>query len=210
MDLGRLVGRWDSAAFAVTALALGLSGCDGSGNHGARDRVASSRGTQRPPAPAHRPGSAQARQQVPSPSSLTSARLHTAIKRAFDAARSQASQAPPITGEHGTQARFDSVIAMLPIRLPPLPIQQYMTNRGSHRVVIRPTEHDYYCLPLGRRAAVIAAYSKEATALFKGRGIDGVSFVVDALRATGDVHPLARARGSSVSLTVLGRRRRSC
>jgi hypothetical protein len=140
----------------------------------------------------------------------TPAAIRAQTKRSFAIGAREAATAPAAPGAHAGETPFDRVIDTLPIREPPLPVQQYMSFGGRHLLVVRPTAHDYYCLSVGQRQAVVAAFSAQATPLFRSRGIHDASFVFDALRSTGVVHPLARARGSSVSLTALGRQRRSC
>jgi hypothetical protein len=182
-----------------------LAGCGGSNAGPAPAKPIPHAAVRQPASKASIPG-----RKVRPAAGSSPAEILAQTRQSFAQGAREAAAAPAAPGAHAGESRFDSVINMLPIRKPPLPIQQYMSFSGRHLLVVRPAAHDYYCLSLEQRQAAVAAFSAQATELFRRNGIDDASFVVDALRPTGVVHPLARARGSSVSLTPLGRQARGC
>jgi len=109
------------------------------------------------------------------------------------------------------QTRFEAFLDVLPIRKPPLPIQQYMSAEGSARLVARPRARDFFCgWDIATRKAAIEAFYRQAVRVARAARVRGFSLVVDALRETGDVRPLAYGRHGSVTLTRRGRKRGSC
>jgi hypothetical protein len=107
---------------------------------------------------------------------------------------------------------FEAAVSRLPIRKPPLPIQQYTTFGKSHRVFASPSPRDFYCgrSPRVRLAAVRAFYT-EARKVFRSANVRDFSLVVAMpIQRANDVRPLARASNGTVRLTRLGRARGPC
>ena len=108
----------------------------------------------------------------------------------------------------GEGSSLEQAQAELPVREPPLPIQQYILADGSHDVVARPDLRDFFCIggPVARRAA-IEAYFDRAEETFKRHGIDDFSLTIALNSDTiDDFKVLARAsRARGIKLTKRGR-----
>src|SRR5215204_133477 len=100
-------------------------------------------------------------------------------------------------------SRLEQAQDKLPIRQPPLPIQQYVFTDKSHRVVARLDPPDYFCIgdTTARRAA-IEAYFTEAREAFSTHDIGDLTLIV-ALTSENIDHfkVLARADQAGVKLT---------
>ena len=122
-----------------------------------------------------------------------------------EAADSFAEAARTATGEG---SRLEQAQERLPIREPPLPIQQYVLTDGSHDVVARLDSRDFFCIgDQGARRAAIEAYFDQAETAFRKHDIDDFSLTV-ALNSEDINHfkVLARAdRAHGVKLTERGR-----
>jgi len=137
--------------------------------------------------------------------------------RAFDDGRAKAKRLRParrkdLTDEEqralGATSPFLQAQETLPIRQPPLPVQQYIVQERSHVITARPDLGDFLCrlrTPAARLAAVRAFYL-EADAVFRSYGVRRWQLVVAPYsNSTSDIEPLARASSGSVVLTPFGR-----
>ncbi len=107
---------------------------------------------------------------------------------------------------------FEAVVNDLPLREPPLPVEQYVANEGGRQLVARLAPKAFFC---GRDAAARKAAVSDLYELtrrrFRARGVSGIELVVAPLTASvQDIRPLARGRGGSVALTKRGRGRGPC
>lgn len=110
------------------------------------------------------------------------------------------------------ETAFEKLVGQLPVRKPPLYVEQYITQQNSHRIYTAVDPKRFFCgkTPARRKAAVSAFY-REASRSFRRRGIDDFVQVVTPLAETVENLPaLAVAREGSVSLTKRGRAKRRC
>ena len=110
------------------------------------------------------------------------------------------------------ETSFEKLVARLPIRKPRLYVQQYITNRGSHRVFTAVSRRRFLCdmTPAERRRAV-ARFFRSADRVMRAGGVDDFVQVVTLTSQTAQELPaLANARRGSVRLTERGRERDPC
>lgn len=110
------------------------------------------------------------------------------------------------------ETRFDKLIAKLPIRKPPLYVEQYITTTGSHRVHTAVDRKRFVCeLDVGERRKAVADFYRAADKVFRAGGVnDFVQVVTPTSQTTEELPAMATARKGSVSLTRLGRVRDRC
>ncbi len=110
------------------------------------------------------------------------------------------------------ETRFDKLVAKLPIRKPPLYVEQYITTDGSHKVYTAVNRKRFLCeLDAGERRRAVARFYEKADEVFRAGGVEDFVQVVTVTSETADGLPaLATARKGSVSLTPLGRARGRC
>jgi|SRR5215213_604373 len=185
------------AAVAITVAVV--SGCGGDEKNETRE-----------PQPAKNPESSQARREPDRPTERGSrdpARFPAEARSSFEDSVTAARHARP-----RPRGRFSASVDELPIRKPPLPIQQYVITKGSHEIIARPNARDYFCLGGvdARHAAVIAFYT-EARRRFSMRRIRDFSLVIAPISPTLEhIRPLAHARDDTVTLTGFGQTERAC
>ena len=110
------------------------------------------------------------------------------------------------------QTPLEQVLDGLPVREPPLYVQQYVTVEGSHRVYTVVEAKRFFCgrSPARRKAAVTAFY-RSADRRFRRAGIDDfVQVVAPVGGRAGELPALAVARKGSVRLTARGRAKGPC
>lgn len=110
------------------------------------------------------------------------------------------------------ESGFDRLVGKLPIRRPPLYVQQYITSSGSHRVYTAVSRRRFLCrmTPAQRRRA-IARFFRSADRVMRAGGVDDfVQIVTLTSQRTQKLPALARARRGSVTLTGDGRKRNPC
>lgn len=102
---------------------------------------------------------------------------------------------------------FEKLIAKLPVRKPPLFVEQYITTEGSHKVYTAVDEKRFLCeLTPRQRKAAVSAFNRSANRVFRGAGVkDFVQVVTPLAETTEELPALAIARNGSVSITVRGR-----
>jgi len=110
------------------------------------------------------------------------------------------------------RTRFDRLIAKLPIRKPPLYVEQYITTSGSHKLYTAVNRKRFLCdLDVAQRKQAVADFYRTATKVFREGGVnDLVQVVTPASQTTEELPAIAMARDGSVSLTRLGRARDGC
>lgn len=110
------------------------------------------------------------------------------------------------------ESAFDKLVGKLPIRKPPLHVQQYITTSGSHRVYTAVDRGRFLCrmTPAQRRKAV-AGFFRAADRVMRAGGIDDFAQTVTVTTQDAqDLPVLARAKRGSVTLTGQGRERSPC
>lgn len=110
------------------------------------------------------------------------------------------------------ESAFDKLVVKLPIRRPPLYVQQYITGTGGHRVYTAVDRRRFLCrmTPAQRRKAV-ADFFRAADTTMRAGGVDDFVQVVTVTTQTAQNLPaLAEARRGSVKLTARGRERNPC
>jgi hypothetical protein len=110
------------------------------------------------------------------------------------------------------ESAFDKLVARLPIRKPPLYVQQYITTSGSHRVYTAVSRRRFLCrsTPAQRRRAVARFYRDARRVMRAGRVDDFEQVVTVASQTTQKLTALAQAKGGRVALTGPGRERNPC
>ncbi len=115
-----------------------------------------------------------------------------------------------IEDEFAATSPFDKAVDILPMKKPPLYVEQVILD-DTHTLVVRSKSRRFFC---GRteeqRLAAVAYYYGLAESAMTANGIDDFVLIVDGLRETGDVMPLARGADGKVSLTARGRGRGPC
>ena len=111
-----------------------------------------------------------------------------------------------------SETPFEKIVGQLPIRKPPLFVEQYITSEGSSTVYTAVARKRFLCgrSPADRKAAVSRFY-RDADKLFRRSGVKGFVQIVTPIAETTDRLPaLAVARQGSVSLTKRGRAKGRC
>ena len=110
-----------------------------------------------------------------------------------------------IEEEFGTDTPFETALDELPLHEPPLFVEQLVLD-DTHELVVRVKPRRFFCgrSPKQRLAAVRSFY-EVADERMQAEGVEDFSLIVDGLRETGVVKPLARGAGGRVSLTARGR-----
>lgn len=107
---------------------------------------------------------------------------------------------------------FERTVLELPIRKPPLFVEQYITEKGSTTVYTAVSLKRFLCgRSAAQRKAAVTAFYREADRLFRRRGIRNFVQVVTPVAATTEELPaLATGRKGSVQLTARGRAKGPC
>jgi hypothetical protein len=120
-----------------------------------------------------------------------------AIEREQDAA---------VEEEFETNDPYDAITDEFPLHEPPLHVAQLMVTKGSHELVVRVKPKRFFCgRSAKQRLAAVRSYYAEARERMEAAGVRDFTMVVDGLRETGTVKPLARGAGGKVALTARGR-----
>ena len=107
---------------------------------------------------------------------------------------------------------LERVVSELPIRKPPLFVEQYITSKGSSTVYTAVDPKRFMCgVSLARRRAAVTAFYRDADRRLRGAGVKGfVQVVTPVAETTARLPALAIGRGGSVSLTARGRAKGPC
>lgn len=110
------------------------------------------------------------------------------------------------------ETRFEKIVSELPIRKPPLFVEQYITTRGSSTVYTAVAPKRFFCgRSAARRKAAVSSFYRDANRLFRRRGVDDFALVVTPIAETTESLPaLATGRDGKVSLTRRGRAKGPC
>ena len=118
------------------------------------------------------------------------------IERAQDAALEEEAALDPA---------YERALDRLPLHEPPLHVAQLVVD-DSHELVVRVKEHGFFCgNPAEKRLAAVRSYYEAARAEMEAAGVTDFTMIVDGLRETNVIKPLARASGENVALTKRGR-----
>lgn len=107
---------------------------------------------------------------------------------------------------------FDKLVDKLPIRKPPLYVEQYITDAKSHKLHTAVDRKRFFCkmTPRQRKKAVEGSYRAADKVMRSGGVTDFVQVVTLTAETLEDLPTLATARKGSVSLTKLGRGKGPC
>lgn len=110
------------------------------------------------------------------------------------------------------ESPFDKLVNKLPIREPPLYVEQYITTTGSHTIYTAVDRKRFLCdLNARQRGKAVAGFYRSADRVFRSGGVnDFVQVVTPATPTREELPALATARKGSVSLTKLGRDSDGC
>lgn len=108
------------------------------------------------------------------------------------------------------QTPFEETVATLPIRKPPLFVQQYITDGNTVYTAVAPKR--FFCgRSPARRRALVTEFYRDADRRFRRRGIENFVQIVTPVAETLEELPaLAIGRKGSVSLTRRGRAKGPC
>ena len=119
-----------------------------------------------------------------------------AIERELDAA---------VEEEFASDSGYEKALDRLPLHVPPLYVDQLVVD-DTHELVVRVKERRFLCEGSpDERLAAVRSYYEAAREEMEAQGVTDFVMVVDGLRETGVVKPLARASADGVSLTARGR-----
>ena len=106
---------------------------------------------------------------------------------------------------------FEKLTERLPVRRPPLFVEQYITG-DDHKVYTAVDEKRFLCKRApGERKRAVAAFFEAADRLLRSGGVDDLVLVVTPVSTSVERLPaLATARQGSITLTARGRGRAPC
>ncbi len=160
-----------------------------------------------------RPGRPGAdRNKKPRESKAAAARRKESDRKQADRERQQQEEENREFDRSFKETPFERLVGTLPIREPPLYVEQYITEEDTHKVFTAVGEKRFFCkmTPRQREKAVTDFY-RAADKILRGGKIQDFEQVVTPLAETLEKLPaLAIARDGSVSLTRLGRGRGPC
>ncbi len=110
------------------------------------------------------------------------------------------------------ETAFEKLVAKLPIREPPLYVEQYITSRDSSTVYTAVASKRFFCgRSAARRKAAVASFYRDADKVFRRGGVeDFVQIVTPIAETTESLPALAIGRKGKVSLTERGRAKGPC
>ena len=110
------------------------------------------------------------------------------------------------------ETAFEKLVAELPIRKPPLYVEQYITSRGSSTVYTAVASKRFFCnRSAARREAAVRSFYRDADRVFRRGGVDDfVQIVTPIAETTEELPALAVGRNGKVSLTKRGRAKGPC
>ena len=110
------------------------------------------------------------------------------------------------------ETRFEKIVGRLPIRKPPLFVEQYITSSGSSTVYAAVAPRRFFCgRPPARRTAAVRSFYRDADRLFRRGGVEDFALVVTPIAETTESLPaLATGRDGRVSLSRRGRAKGPC
>ena len=107
---------------------------------------------------------------------------------------------------------FEKIVGGLPVRKPPLFVEQYITESGRSTVYTAVAPKRFFCgRSAARRKAAVSSFYRDADKLFRRRGVEDFVQVVTPIAETTERLPaLAIGRNGKVSLTERGRGKGPC
>lgn len=110
------------------------------------------------------------------------------------------------------ETAFDKLIDKLPIRKPPLYVEQYITDGKTHKLFTAVNRKRFFCkLNPRQRGRAVEGFYREAEKVMRAGGVkDFVQVVTVTAETVEELPALATARNGSVALTRLGRGRGPC
>lgn len=196
-----MIGRWATfVAIAVLALLLGVSGCSGDddGDGDGENKAGASTSTT---------GDRPERRRPPPPAERDDARREAADARQQERELKDLEEDDREFEESFNETPFERAVHKLPVRNPPLYVEQYITGEG-HKVYTAVDEKRFCKLSAARRKAAVSSFYRAADRSVRRAGVKDFVQVVTPLAATTDNLPaLATGKGGKVSLS---RRGRSC
>jgi len=186
------------STLAVLALAVAVPGCGGEDDPAKRTE-----GGQAPQA---------GEQNGPEESRQAKARRLARDRQDQEREREQLEKEEREFDEAFKKSSFDKLLEKLPIRAPPLYVEQYITTENSHKVYTAVDPKRFLCkLTPREREKAVAGFYRSANEVFRGGGVeDFVQVVTPTAETTEKLPALATAGKGSVSLTKRGRGRGPC
>lgn len=194
-----VTGRWTTfVAIAILGLALGASGCSGDDDDGEKKAGASTTTTgDRPARPRPRP-----------PTERDDARREAADAKQQERELKDLKEDDREFEESFKETPFERAVHKLPVRKPPLYVEQYIVTGEGHKVFTGVNEKRFCRQSAAKRQAAVSSFYRAADRSLRAAGVKDFVQVVTPLAATADNLPaLATGRAGKVSLS---RRGRSC
>ena len=200
----------------VSLVALLAAGCSGDDEESGNEKASTNAETAPVTKPEPRGKTADKRRRrgakrTPAKKKLSKAELEKerrALKR--EAARDRKEDREFDRGFEETP--FEKLVSRLPVRKPPLFVEQYITSRGSSTVYTAVAPRRFFCgRSRARRRDAVASFYRDADRLFRRGGVDDFALVVTPIAETTESLPaLATGRDGKVSLTRRGRGKGPC
>ncbi len=110
------------------------------------------------------------------------------------------------------ETSFERLLGRLPLRKPPLYVQQIITESPTHKVHTRVDRRRFICaMTVPERKAAVESYYRAADRLFRESGIHDYVQFVSPLTDTAELRPaLAVGRDRTVTLTRQGLAKGPC
>lgn len=111
-----------------------------------------------------------------------------------------------------SETALERIVSDLPIRKPPLFVEQYITSKGSSTVYTAVGPKRFFCgMSVARRKAAVTEFYRTADKRFRSKGVrDFVQVVTPVAETTERLPALAIGRKGSVRLTARGRAKGPC
>jgi hypothetical protein len=180
------VPRW-SIALTLLALALGLAACGG--DDSSEKKTASTTTGQK-----NRP-----------PNEAADARREARDEKEQQNELKKEKQSDEDFNRSFSESSFERLVGKLPIRKPPLFVEQYITGEG-HKLYTAVERQRFCKLQPAKREAAVTAFFKSADKSFRAAGVKDFAQVVTPLADSIENLPaLATASAGKVALTARGR-----
>lgn len=180
------------ARLILLCLALVVAGCGGDDDSDGAARTQTSTDELRP-------------RTAPNPKEVAGARQERADEKLKQREEKELEQGDEEFDKAFEETPFDRLVGRLPIRRPPLHVQQYISGDG-HKLYAAVIRKRFCALSPTRRERAVSAFFRSADGTFRRGGVDDLELVVTPVSETLDRLPaLATASGKSVTLTSRGR-----
>ena len=190
---------------ALLLLALGASGCGGDDSEEKAASTTEEAG-DRSEAPPTATEAGERRKAPRPPKERDDARREAAEKKQQARELEQAKRDDRKFDEAFEETPFERAIQRLPIRKPPLYVEQYITEQGRDTVYTAVDEKRFCKMTAAQRTKAVASFYRDARRSLRRAGVKGFAQVVTPLAETTEKLPaLATARAGKVSLSRRGR-----